>query len=138
MEIVHGQPAETVRIADRVQPRAFAGFEGNVLAKRVWYNEDVRKQDCRIETVSAQRLKGDVRCFLRIVAEVEKTAGDFANGPVFGKVPPGLAHKPHRWRVHTGAVQGLNDRFHWTGNVVLDFRNISRTVPHTKDQSIIF
>ena len=59
-------------------------------------DQDVRKQDRRIEAKAANRLQRNLRRSFGIEAEIEKARRLLAQCPVFGKIPTGLPHQPER------------------------------------------
>src|SRR5665213_153852 len=96
---------------DRIKPRSFATLEGHVLAERVRHNQDVRKQNSRIEAKTADRLQGDFHRQLRIEAEIQETFRCFANCPIFGEISSSLPHQPDRRNSISLAAQNANKRF---------------------------
>src|SRR5207302_5989962 len=81
----------------RRQPRSLTGDEAQILADREWNDQDVRKEDSRVELRKAlERLERDFGCGVAVVNQVKETALRLAQLAVLGKVAPGLAHHPHR------------------------------------------
>ena len=79
---------------DRVEPRSVAFLEADVAIKRIGNDEDVGKEDGRIESIAADRLERDFRRQLGRIAQVEETSGRRARCPVFRQISPGLTHQP--------------------------------------------
>jgi hypothetical protein len=76
------------------------------LTDREWNDQDIGKDDCRIELGKAlQRLERDLGRRVRIIDEVDKTALLLPKLAIFGQIPAGLAHHPHRHRVTTLAAE---------------------------------
>jgi peptidoglycan/LPS O-acetylase OafA/YrhL len=61
------------------------------------HHQDIRKQDRRIETETANRLQRNFRRAFGIKTQVEKTCGLLAQSPVLGEISAGLPHQPE-WR----------------------------------------
>jgi hypothetical protein len=65
-----------------------------IAPERVRHDEDVGKQDRRIEAEAADRLQGDLDGEVGIVAEVEEASGAFTRLAVLRQIAAGLAHHP--------------------------------------------
>src|SRR5690606_34805940 len=58
-------------------------------------DEDVGKQNRRVEIEAMQRLQCNLGCKFGRKAEIEKASGSGANLAIFGQVTARLAHDPH-------------------------------------------
>jgi hypothetical protein len=61
-----------------------------------------------VDIYPANRLKRDFSREIRIAADLEKRVA-FAQRPIIRHVATGLAHEPHRRRVHGLAAAGLEE-----------------------------
>src|SRR5690625_2739709 len=84
-------------------------LEPNLLPQGVGNDEDVGKENGRIEAKAADRLQGDLARQFRVVAEVEETACLAAHLAVFRQIAPGLPHEPDRRRVEDLPAQGTQE-----------------------------
>src|ERR1700728_642056 len=90
-ETVHGR-----RSLQRIKARSFSFLECYALAEGVRYDQDVGKQDRRIEAEAPDRLQGNLGGAFGIEAQIEKARRLFAYRPILRKVPSGLSHEPYR------------------------------------------
>ena len=89
---------EALRVADRVEARTVAAFEGDALAERVGKDENVGEQDRRVEAEPADRLQRRLDRERGVIAEIEKRRGPGAKLAIFGQIAARLAHEPDRRR----------------------------------------
>src|SRR5205085_11790425 len=73
-------------------------------------NQNIRKQDCRIELKSPYGLKRDFGGQPRREAKLEKIARLLAQQPVFRQIPARLTHEPNRRRRAALPVQNVKQR----------------------------
>ena len=74
------------------------------------HDQNIRKQDRRIEAEAPDRLQRHFGGKLRIEAEIEEIAGLFAHRPVFRQIPPGLPHQPDRRRPRSPMIEHVEER----------------------------
>jgi len=84
------QSAKRRGILQRVKPRPFALHEAYALTEGMRNDQDVGKQDRRIETKAANRLQRNLRRSFGIEAKIEKARRLLAQCPVLRKIPTGL------------------------------------------------
>ncbi len=89
---------QALGVANRVEARAVAGFEGDALAERVGEDENVGEQDRRVEAEAADRLQRRLDRERGVIAKIEKRRGLGPKLAIFRQVAPGLAHEPDRRR----------------------------------------
>src|SRR5262249_39572163 len=80
------------------------------LSKCIWHDQDVRKQDCGIETKSTDRLK---RCFcrkLRREAELKKISSFLTQHSIFRQIATSLPHQPDRRWITTPTIKNFENR----------------------------
>ena len=82
------------------------------LAERFGDDEDIGKNDCRIEREAAQGLQGDFRRQLRRAHHSDEVML-FFKLPVFGEVAASLAHEPDRWAVNGLLMGGGEETLAW-------------------------
>src|SRR6185312_4637989 len=83
----------------RIEPGPFPHFKANAAAERVGHDQDIGKDDRRIEAEAADRLQGDFAGKIRVEAEVEDAAGSGADLAIFRQVTARLPHHPDRGRL---------------------------------------
>src|SRR5690606_26300299 len=98
----------------RLHQGALALLEGEGTAEGMRHDQNVGKQDRRVEAEAADGLQRHLDGEIRIVAEVEKASGAGAELPVFGQIPACLAHHPDRWRLDRLSCQHLHQLAHGT------------------------
>src|SRR5881296_3548592 len=86
-----------------VNDRTFAFLERDAEAHRLEREQDVGKDDRRIERKPLDRLQRDLRRQFRRLAYLEDGMLG-ADGPVFLHIAPGLSHEPHRHAVRPFTV----------------------------------
>src|SRR5215469_8171005 len=91
------QLAESFCVIDRIEPRPVACSECNALPECIGNDQNVRKQDCSIESESANRLQCNFRCQFRIKTKIEKITDLLSDCAIFRQIPSGLPHQPD-WR----------------------------------------
>ena len=115
------QARERRGVGQRLQLGAFADQEFNLAAERQRHNQNIGKQNRRVEAEPSHRLQRYLGGQFRIETKIEKTASLLAHRTVFRKISPGLAHHPNRWSLfalpvehtkqrlypHAGSVQGF-------------------------------
>src|SRR5690606_8417902 len=101
-------------IRDRLQHRAFAFLEGNLLAERIRHNENVGKEDRRIKAEAADRLKRHYLGQRRRIAKIEKAARLCPHLPVFGKIAACLPHEPDGNAIRSLTCQCLEKLLLWS------------------------
>ena len=101
----------SLRLVDRIKPRTFTGLKGHALTERMRYDQNIGKQNRRIETKSPDRLQRYLRGKFWIEAQIEKASGLFANCPVFRQVSTRLPHQPDRRNAEAFARQYAEDGF---------------------------
>src|SRR5699024_870068 len=84
-------------------------LEPDLLPQGVGNDEDVGKEDGRIEAKAPDRLQGDLARQIRAVAEVEETACLPAPLALFSQIAPALPHEPDRRRVEPLPAQGAQE-----------------------------
>jgi hypothetical protein len=103
---------------DRIEHRPLSFPEGDLLPERIGHDENVGKEDRRVEAVSADGLERHLLGKLGRVAEIEKAAGLLARLPVLGQIASGLAHQPDRRPVGRLALERLKESLRpWSGHV---------------------
>src|SRR5260370_37814754 len=80
------------------------------LSKRMWDDQDVRKQNCGIETKSTDRLKRRLGCKFGREAEFKKVTGFLTQYSIFRQIAAGLPHQPDRWWIAALAIEGIENR----------------------------
>jgi hypothetical protein len=102
---------QSSRLTQRFEPWTLTLFKTNTLTKRVRYHQNIGEQDRGIKTEAADRLQRYFRCKLWVEAKIEKSAGFFANSPIFRQIASGLTHQPN-WRRSAGLTcQRAEQRF---------------------------
>src|SRR5690242_1510038 len=89
-----GEACDLLRRIQRIEPWAFARLEAYRTAERIGEDENIGKDDGRVEMKAADRLQRDLGGELRCEAEVEKAAGPGAELAIFGQIAAGLPHHP--------------------------------------------
>lgn len=67
-----GKLAELGRIGERLEFRSFAFLEPDLLPEGVRHNQDIGKDDRRIEAEAPDRLQRHLDCLLGCITEIEK------------------------------------------------------------------
>ena len=75
-------------------------FKAQILAQRVRDDEDIGKEDRRIEAKTADRLQRHLDSQVRIVAEIQEGSGLGPCRPVFRQIAASLSHQPDGWAFH--------------------------------------
>src|SRR6478609_9427814 len=85
-------------IGQRLELRALALLEPDLLAQRVRHDQDIGEDYPRIQHVTTDRLQRYLDGFFGRVAEFQEGARGGTDGAIFRQVAPGLAHQPDRRR----------------------------------------
>ena len=93
------EPRQPLAAPHRLELRAFALDELDLLAESVGHHQNIGKDDRRIEIEPAQGLKRYVGSKYWIEAKIEEGAGFCPDLTIFGEIAPGLAHQPDRRRI---------------------------------------
>ena len=104
------QPLECHAVGDRIELWAFAHRECNLLPQCMRHDQDIRKQNRRIEAETPYRLQRDLGCKFRIKDEIEKPAGFGTQRAIFRQVAPSLAHQPDRRGTLSRAIKHCEER----------------------------
>ena len=88
--------AREIRVrADGIETGTVALDEPHTLAQRVRHQQDVGKQDGRIEIKTRQRLKRYFCGKIRRITELEERSRSGSHLAIFGKIAASLAHEPY-------------------------------------------
>src|SRR5262249_33092811 len=108
------EPRHSCPIADWLKPRTLPLRKPYRLPECVGNDQNVRKQDCSIESKPADRLQGHLGCELRRETEGEKVSRLLPDLPVFRQISSGLTHQPYRRRTALLTLKdGENGLVHW-------------------------
>ena len=81
---------------DRRQAWAFTGYEPKISTQGLWHQEDIGKEDGRIETIAANGLQCDFGREVGIIAKLKEVTGFCARCAIFGQISACLSHHPDR------------------------------------------
>src|SRR5207248_10975035 len=96
----------------RRQARAITGDEAEILTDCERNDQDVRKEDCGIESGKAlERLERDLSRSITVIDEVEETTLPLTQSAVLRKIASCLSHHPHWWRIMPLATKLRQNRF---------------------------
>src|SRR5262249_7154518 len=108
---VRFEPSQSSAINDCIELRTLAQSKLHGLPKRVWNDQNIREQDCGIETKSTHRLKCHFSRKFRTKTELEKISRLLPYHPVFGQIAARLPHQPYGRRTPTLVVENIEKRF---------------------------
>src|SRR5690606_33327429 len=104
---------------------AFAFGKTDRLSQSVRDDQNIGKQDRRIEIEPAQGLKGDFSRHRRCVAQIEKPTGLLADLAILAQIAARLAQEPDGGRRLLDAQWGIEERFAGglrRGNLTIQWR----------------
>ena len=105
------QPYHASAICNCIELRSLVQGKLYRLSQCIWDDQDVRKQNCRIETKSTDRLKRRFSRELRRETELKKISGFLTQLSIFRQIAAGLSHQPDRRRTATLAIENIEKRF---------------------------
>ena len=96
----------------RLEPRAFALDEPNLAPERKRHDQNIGKQNRRIEAEAPHRLQRHFGGKFRIEAEIEKAAGFLPHRTIFRQIASRLPHHPDRRHCFALAVEHAQQRLY--------------------------
>src|SRR5205823_257086 len=90
--------------------RPFALLKANSQTHRIWYDQDIGKDDCSIKIEPSEGLQRDLSRKCWRIAKVEKRTRLCSNLAILRKITPRLPHEPYRPSVGDSPIQDVKKR----------------------------